>query len=80
MVPATAIQRGQNGTFVYAIDADEKVSTRTVKAELRGEVAVIEEGLAQGEGVVVDGQAQLRPGTRVISRAAAGAGHGRGRP
>jgi multidrug efflux system membrane fusion protein len=69
VVPATAIQRGQQGNFVYVIAKDETVAARPVEAEpLRTEIAIVEKGLAEGERVVIDGQSQLRPGSRVMAR------------
>jgi membrane fusion protein, multidrug efflux system len=79
VVPATAIQRGPSGSFVYVI-AEDRATPRAVKAEVRGELAIIDDGLAQGEIVVADGQAQLRPGSRVITRSPTTPGPRRARP
>jgi membrane fusion protein, multidrug efflux system len=69
VVPATTLQNGPAGTFVYVIKPDLTVEPRPVQAEPpRGEVAIIIEGLREGERVVVDGQSQLRPGSRVAPR------------
>jgi multidrug efflux system membrane fusion protein len=68
VVPAAAVQRGPQGTFVYVVAADQKVSARTVKLDIiEGETAVLSDGLRAGEEVVTEGQAQLRPGTRVTT-------------
>ena len=65
-VPASAVQRGPQGTFAYVIKSDSTVEARPVKvAQLRDGVALIDAGLAGGDRVVVDGQYKLRPGIRV---------------
>jgi multidrug efflux system membrane fusion protein len=69
VIPATALQRGPTGTFVYVIGKDDTVAVRAVKADPPlGQVAIVEDGLAEGERVVADGQGQLRPGTKVAPR------------
>lgn len=71
VVPATAIQRGPNGLFVYVIGPDATVTPRPVElAATTGDVAVVARGLQEGDQVVVDGQNQLRPGSRVVAREA----------
>ena len=81
VVPATAIQRGPNGAFVYVIGPDATVTPRPVEvAATAAEIAIVGRGLQEGDQVVVDGQNQLRPGSKVAARepgkapAAAGAG------
>jgi multidrug efflux system membrane fusion protein len=70
-VPAQVVQRGPNGTFVYVIKPDDTVEARTVKVgPVRDGIAVIDEGLAAGERVVVDGQYKIQPGSRVDAREA----------
>jgi multidrug efflux system membrane fusion protein len=67
--PATALQRGPSGTFVYVVGADGTVAPRPVDVELtQGDVALVAKGVADGERVVVDGQNQLRPGAKVAVR------------
>ena len=69
VVPAATVQRGPQGTFVYVIGADQKVAVRSIKVDtIEGEAAVVSSGLRAGEKVVVEGQAQLRPGARVEAR------------
>jgi membrane fusion protein, multidrug efflux system len=72
VVPSTALQRGPSGTFVFVVDKDSKAQPRTVRAEPRGEIAIVDEGLAAGEQVVADGQSQLRAGSVVTTRTTAG--------
>ncbi len=66
VVPATAVQSGQKGTFVYAIQADRTVEMRpvTTGTSLNDEIA-IEKGLKEGDRVVTDGQFNLTPGALV---------------
>jgi multidrug efflux system membrane fusion protein len=80
LVPATAVQRGAQGTFVYVLKDDRTVALRPVKtgASEGGSVA-IESGVAPGETVVVDGSDRLRDGAKAevpdpASRAAAAEG------
>jgi multidrug efflux system membrane fusion protein len=66
VVPAQAIQVGQQGQFVYVIKPDFTVEPRPVviSTTLGGE-AVVEKGLTPGEQVVTDGQLRLMPGAKV---------------
>ena len=63
-VPAAAVQRGQNGIYVYVVDADEQGAAAAGARGCRSPTArpSIEQGLAAGERVVVDGQYKLKPG------------------
>jgi len=72
-VAATVPQRGPEGTFAYVIQPDQTVQQRPIEIEsTEGEVAVVARGLNEGEQVVVDGQSQLRPGSKVQARPAGG--------
>jgi multidrug efflux system membrane fusion protein len=77
VVPAAVVQHGPQGTFAYVVGPDSSAAVRPIKVvAVEGERAIIGNGLASGETVVVSGQAQLRPGARVsVSRpATSGAG------
>ncbi|HEU0031207.1 MAG TPA: efflux RND transporter periplasmic adaptor subunit [Kofleriaceae bacterium] len=66
VVPAVAVQRGPQGSFVYVVGADKTAAMKQVQVSLlTGDVAVIASGLDGGEQVVVEGANQLRPGGRV---------------
>jgi multidrug efflux system membrane fusion protein len=66
VVPAEALQTGQNGQFVFVVKADGTVESRAVAVgRTVGGVTVIEKGVAEGETVVTDGQLRLIPGARV---------------
>ncbi|MEJ0095965.1 MAG: efflux RND transporter periplasmic adaptor subunit [Methylocella sp.] len=71
--PATAIQRGAPGTFVYLINADGTVSVRPVQLGPQdGAMTAVTSGLVPGDRVVVDGADRLRDGAKVSVPAANG--------
>jgi membrane fusion protein, multidrug efflux system len=65
-VPSVAVQAGQQGSYVFVVNAEQKVDLRpvTVKRTSATET-VIESGLKPGEIVVIDGHLRLVPGSRV---------------
>ncbi|MGH8687981.1 MAG: MdtA/MuxA family multidrug efflux RND transporter periplasmic adaptor subunit [Burkholderiales bacterium] len=67
VVPTAAVQRGTPGTFVYAVDPEKKtVSVRKVRlGPSQGEQVAIQQGVAPGVLVVVDGADKLREGAEV---------------
>jgi multidrug efflux system membrane fusion protein len=66
VVPAQAVQTGQQGTYVYVVDSTGVARQRPVSVErVAGQVTVIASGLTQGERVVTDGQSRLTPGAKV---------------
>jgi len=66
LVPAEALQVGNNGPFVFVIKEDKTVELRLVKpGQRQGGDVVITEGLKPDETVVVTGQLALAPGTSV---------------
>lgn len=69
VVPTVAVQRSQNGNFVF-VAKDGAARVTPVKVERTfGGYSVIAEGLSGGESVVTDGQLLLSEGTRVEPRA-----------
>ena len=65
-VPASAIQRGAQGLFVYVVNEDQTVSMRAVKTGVTEVTRIeIESGLKPRERVVIDGMDRLRDGMRV---------------
>jgi membrane fusion protein, multidrug efflux system len=65
-MPASAIQQGPQGSFVWLIGPDASVTTRPVKVSyVSNGDALIDSGLQANEKVVVDGQYRLQPGARV---------------
>jgi RND family efflux transporter MFP subunit len=74
VVPTTAIQVSQTGTFVFTVDNGiAKVQHVAVERQV-GDLSVIASGLKGTETVVTDGQLLLSDGTRVNERHAAAAG------
>jgi membrane fusion protein, multidrug efflux system len=66
VVPAQAVTASPDGPIVYVVKADGTVdSRRVVTNRTVAGAAVIEQGLEQGETVVIDGQLRLVPGSRV---------------
>jgi len=69
VVPAPAVQRGPNGTFVYVVGPDATVAPQLVQIEATvGDLALVAKGIDEGARVVVEGQSQLRPGAKVAPR------------
>jgi multidrug efflux system membrane fusion protein len=66
VVPAAAVQNGQQGQYVYVVNADRTVAFRPVQVSLRtGDDVVVSTGLKVGEEVVTDGQLGLTPGSKI---------------
>jgi len=71
LVQQRAVQELQNLTSVAVVDSANKVSFRTVKVGARvGRLWVIEEGLKQGERVVVEGLQRIQDGAVVTPKPA----------
>ncbi len=71
IVPNVAVQSGQQGTYVYTVDADSKVHNRPVTVRLANATeSAIATGLADGEQVVTDGTDRLIEGATVRQRTA----------
>lgn len=65
-IPSSALQRVQQGFFVYVVNADDTVDARNVKTgDIASGLAIIERGISAGERVVTSGSYQLEPGVRV---------------
>ncbi len=74
-IPAAAIQRGPQGTFVYVVAKDQTAAMRPVELGAAvDQVAIVSKGIAEGEQVVFEGQNQLKPGAKVAPRPAPRAG------
>ncbi|HTQ75527.1 MAG TPA: MdtA/MuxA family multidrug efflux RND transporter periplasmic adaptor subunit [Burkholderiales bacterium] len=92
VIPSAAILRGTPGAFVYVVNNDGTVAIRKIKpGPVDGLNTAVDEGIAPGETVVVDGHDKLRDGAKVdvASRGAGlspdtasskpGSGEGKGR-
>ena len=65
-IAASAIQQGQNGSFVWVIGRNETVQTRSVTvAQISDGQALIDSGLKSDEKIVVAGQYRLQAGALV---------------
>jgi multidrug efflux system membrane fusion protein len=66
IVPTVAIQRGPQGSYVYAVEAGNKVKIRSVTVgQDAGNSVGVSSGLKPGEVVVIDGQDKLQDGSVV---------------
>lgn len=69
IVPAAAIQRGPQRTFVYLVTAANAVEARDVAVTLTdNDETVVSSGLSAGDVVVTDGVERLQPGAKVAVR------------
>ncbi len=67
VVPSPAVTGGQQGTFVYVLNADSTVAPRPVTIDRsEDEFTIVSKGLKVGETVVTDGQLRLSPGAKVV--------------
>jgi membrane fusion protein (multidrug efflux system) len=65
-VPRAAILQDQQGTYLFVLDGEDRAVRRNVRlARASPELAVIAEGVAEGERVVVEGIQRVRPGQPV---------------
>lgn len=66
VVPKPAVAVDQTGPYVFVVAADNVVALRRVRLGIGQEgVVAVEEGLKEGERVVVQGQQRIRPGMTV---------------
>ncbi len=66
LVPSAAVQRGTQGSFVYAVQPDHTVKLKTVKlGPTDGTNVAVESGVEPGEKLVIDGMDKLRDGAKV---------------
>lgn len=63
VVPQVALAADQSGTFVLVVDGENKVATQYVTTgSQRDGIAVITDGLKEGDRVIVQGAQRVRPG------------------
>ena len=71
LVPASAIQRGPQGTYVYVVSNNTTVNIRNVTiAQTAGNTVGLSSGLQSGDVVVIDGQDKLQDGSKVVASTA----------
>jgi membrane fusion protein, multidrug efflux system len=67
LVPAAAVQRNPQGTFVYVVKPNHTVEARSVAiSATQGDVIALDSGVSPGEMLVIDGLDKLQSGTKVI--------------
>jgi multidrug efflux system membrane fusion protein len=80
VVPEAAVQPGQEGSFVYMIDSDDRVQIQQVKvARLISGESVIASGVKAGDKVVTEFPQSLREGGRVRIAGSEAAEKGKGK-
>jgi hypothetical protein len=68
VVPSTAVQVSQSGTFVFTVE-NGQAKVQHIKVDRQyADSTVVADGLSGGEMVVTDGQLLLANGTRVEPR------------
>jgi len=73
VVPSQAVSTGQQGSYVYVVNADSTVTARPIVVERTvNDLSVVARGLKPGEAVVTDGQMRLSPGAKVQIRRTGG--------
>jgi multidrug efflux system membrane fusion protein len=78
IIPTAAIQRGPQGTYVYAAAKDSASKETSVKispvtiAQTTGNSVGVSAGLNPGDVVVIDGQDKLQDGTKINPTPASG--------
>jgi multidrug efflux system membrane fusion protein len=67
VVPATSVQRGPDGSYVYALQADNTVAMKpvTLLGDAGDNGTLVGGGVAVGDRVVTEGQFRLKPGSKV---------------
>jgi multidrug efflux system membrane fusion protein len=81
VVPVAAVQRGQPGTYVYLVKADETVHVQVIETgDTDGTNIAVTKGLAVGDQVVIDGVDRLRDGAKVRKPAPPGTAPAGGKP
>jgi membrane fusion protein, multidrug efflux system len=72
VVPAAAIQRGPQGTYVFVAKPDHTADIKPVTISfIQENVATIASGLSPGDIVITDGQDKLQDGSPIQLRAPA---------
>jgi membrane fusion protein, multidrug efflux system len=66
LIPQRSIMNDQTGSYVFVVDATDKVQTKRLKlGAMQGPDVVVKDGLAIGDRVIVDGVQKVRPGVAV---------------
>ncbi len=76
-IPRAAVLTDQGGDYVFVVGADDKAQQRRIElapSSPSPELAVVSNGLVEGERVVLEGVQRVRPGQLVAPAPAASAG------
>lgn len=66
LIPQAAVQRDQRGDFVLVVTSQALVEQRYVTlGDQHGVAVVVEDGMREGETVIVEGLQRVRPGAKV---------------
>jgi multidrug efflux system membrane fusion protein len=71
VIPATAVQRGPEGSYAYVLQADDTVAMKpiTTAGDAGDANTLVSSGIAAGDRVVTEGQFRLKPGSKVVALA-----------
>jgi multidrug efflux system membrane fusion protein len=71
VIPAAAVQRGPQGTYVFVVKPDKTVEVRPITVAIsQNNLTAVSNGLSPNETVVTDGQDKLQAGSKVEPRGA----------
>ncbi|HJS98775.1 MAG TPA: efflux RND transporter periplasmic adaptor subunit [Terriglobales bacterium] len=66
VVPASAVQNGENGKYIYVVKSDGTAVMQPVtSSRTYRQLAVVDKGIQAGERVIVDGQYRVIPNSKV---------------
>ena len=67
LVPQEAVQESEKGKFVFVIDENKRAQIKYIKVgEEYKKQWIVEEGLEEGDNVVIEGVQSLQPDSEVI--------------
>jgi multidrug efflux system membrane fusion protein len=78
-IPLAAVQRGPQGLFAWVVRDNSTAELKPIKIDdgAQAEVAIVKDGIVEGDHIVVAGQYRLQPGVHVDATAVANAPSGR---
>lgn len=66
-IPATSVQHGPSGLYVYRVGPNDIVAMQPIKVvRQEGDVAIVSEGLDEGTVIVASGQSRLQTGLHIV--------------